>query len=339
MRAAVLEEPGRLVVRDLPRPSGSVLVHVDQAGVCGTDRKVVDGTTPVSLPRVIGHELVGRVLEAGDAAGADAGLGQLRSGARVLVDPSVSCGRCATCRRGQEHLCPNGGLMGREVDGGMAELIAVPPGRLHVVPDGVDDDAAALLQVLGTCVHAQWQAHVLPVDHAVVVGLGVAGLLHVQLLRARGAASVLGVGRSASKRELAASLGATATCTPEEAPAAVAELTGGAGAQVVIEAVGTGPTVDLAVELAGLGATVVVFGTVVGGRHALDFYELYRKELRLLNPRAARGRDYDDAVALVASGQVSGRSLVSERLPLSKAPEVLAGWHGGSGRLKVVFEP
>lgn len=335
MRAAVLEAPHHLAVRDVAVPQGGgelVVVHVEQAGVCGTDRKVVDGSMPTTFPRVIGHELVGRVVEGG-------GAGAPASGTRVLIDPSMSCGWCDTCRRGLVHLCPSGGLMGRDVDGGLAELVAVPASRLHVVPETVGDDDAALLQVLGTCVHAQRQVDVFPSDHAVVVGLGVSGLLHLQLLRARGARTVVGVGRSASKRALADELGATVTCTPDEAAGVVAELTGGNGPEVVVEAAGTGATVSLAVELAGYGATVMIFGTVVGANHALPFYDLYRKELRLVNPRAAVGRDYDDAIAVVASGAVRGAPLVTERLPIADAPAVLAGWYDQPGRLKVVFEP
>ncbi|MGH9086526.1 MAG: zinc-dependent alcohol dehydrogenase [Acidimicrobiales bacterium] len=338
MRAAVLEAPGQLVVRELAvaRRDDLAEVRVEQAGVCGTDRKVVDGSMPSALPRVIGHELVGRLVA--DAPAVEGGP-SLAAGTRVLVDPSMWCGRCDTCRRGLVHLCPSGGLMGRDVDGGLAELVAVPAERLHVVPESVGMDDAALLQVLGTCVHAQRQVDVFPVDHAVVVGLGVSGLLHVQLLRARGARTVVGVGRSASKRELAEQLGATVTCTPDEAPGMVAELTGGNGAGVVVEAAGVGATVSLAVELAGFGATVVIFGTVVGGEHPLPFYDLYRKELTLVNPRAAVGRDYDDAIAVVVSGAVRGAPLVTERLPMTDAPGVLAGWYDKPGRLKVVFEP
>jgi len=335
VRAAVLEAPNELVVRELtpPRTDGDVVeVHVEQAGVCGTDRKVVEGLMRTEFPRVIGHEMIGRVV-GGGGSGAPAG------GIRVLIDPSRSCGRCDTCRRGLVHLCPSGGLMGRDVDGGLAELVAVPADRLHALPDEMDDDDAALLQVLGTCVHAQRQVDVFPVDHAVVVGLGVSGLLHLQLLRARGARTVVGVGRSASKRALAEMLGATVTCSPDEAAGVVTELTGGNGADVVVEAAGTGATVSLAVQLAGYGATVIVFGTVVGGDHPLASYELYRKELRLLNPRAAVGRDYDDAIAVVASGAVRGAPLVTERLPIADAPAVLAGWYDQPGRLKVVFKP
>jgi L-iditol 2-dehydrogenase len=334
VQAMVLSAPGDLELRDVDLvPDDSlVTVRVDQVGVCGTDRAVVDGSVRVETPRIIGHEVVGRVHEGRR-------LGHLKPGDRVLVDPSVSCGRCRTCRRGLRHLCPEGGLMGRDADGGLADLVAVPFERLHRVPEGVGDADAALLQVLGTCVHAQRAVPRLAGSRAVVVGLGVSGLLHVQLLRAWGAATVVGVGRSAGKRRLAEQLGATATCGPDEAAALVSRTTDGQGADVVVEAVGSPVTVRLAVELAGPASTVVVFGTSPTGANEAPLHDLYRKELRLLHPRAATGTDYDDAVALVASGSVRGDVLVTERLPIAAAPTVFATWHQHPDRLKVVFSP
>ncbi len=321
-------------MRDVaPPPSGKgmVAVRVEQVSVCGTDRKVVDGSVPVTTPRVIGHELVGRVAGPTPA-------GRLRPGDRVLVDPSVSCGRCATCRRGLVHLCPEGGLMGRDVDGGMAELVVVGPGRAHPLPEGIGADDAALLQVLGTCVHALRDVPAAVPGHAAVVGLGVSGLLHVQLLRARGASSVLGVGRSPAKRALAEALGATATCSPDEAVDAIEATTGGDGARVVVEAVGSEPTIWLSVALAGFGAVVVVYGTVPGPGSSAPFSEMYRKELRLLHPRAALGVDYEEAIALTASGAVRAAPLVTDRVQLADAPDLFSSWADHPERLKAVVD-
>lgn len=338
VRAVVLDAPGRLAVREVAfaPPGDLVTVRVEQVGVCGTDRAVVDGTVPVATPRVVGHEIVGTV-------DGGARLGPLSVGDRVLVDPSVWCGRCRTCARGLVHLCPSGGLMGRDVDGGLAERVAVPSARLHVVPEAVAHDDAALLQVLGTCVHAQRAMPAPAGTTAVVVGLGVTGLLHVQLLRAGGAAAVVGVGRSRAKRDLAAGFGATATCVPGEAAGVVSAVTGGEGADLVIDAVGTGETVALGADLAGPAATVVVFGTAGRGGRAVPLHEMlhemYRKELRVLHPRAAAGADYDEAIALVASGVVTAASLVTERRAMSEAPETFATWPDRPERLKVVFSP
>lgn len=333
MQAVVLDAPGVLSVREVALEGGEnlVTVAVEQVGVCGTDRAVVQGAVPVQMPRIIGHEVVGRVLGGGRTA-------PVASGDRVLVDPSVWCGSCRTCRRGLVHLCPHGGLMGREVHGGLAELVAAPVERLHVVPEAVADADAALLQVLGTCVHAQRTLPEVAGTQAVVVGLGVSGLLHVQLLRSRGA-TVVGIGRSPEKRRLAERLGAAVTCPPDGAAEVVARATEGQGADVVVEAVGSGATARLAVELAGFAATIVVFGTAPSGANEAPLHELYRKELRVFHPRAATGADYDEAIALVAAGAVQGAPLVSHRLGLASAPGVFSTWAERPGRLKVVFTP
>lgn len=188
MRAAVVEGPGRLEVRDIPVPDArdQALVRIGQAGLCGTDLKIVAGSIGAALPVVLGHEMTGWVETPGPG-------GRFARGARVLVDPVVSCGHCHLCRRDLPHLCGQGGLLGRDADGGLAEFIAVSEELLHQIPAGVGDDAAALLQVLSTCVHAQSGLRLSAADSAVVVGLGVAGLLHAQLLRANGVRAIIGV--------------------------------------------------------------------------------------------------------------------------------------------------
>jgi threonine dehydrogenase-like Zn-dependent dehydrogenase len=171
-----------------------------------------------------------------------------------------------------------------------------------------------------------------------VVGLGVSGLLHVQLLRARGASSVLGVGRSPAKRALAEALGATATCSPDEAVDAIEATTRGEGAGVVVEAVGSESTISLSVVLAGFGAAVVVYGMAPGPTVRAPFSEMYRKELRVLHPRAAVGADYEDAIALTASGAVRAAPLVTDRLELADVPGLFSSWADHPERLKAVVD-
>lgn len=334
MRALIVEGPGRVAVAQIPSPerTGAALVEVTQGGLCGTDYKVVRGDVPVKLPLVLGHEVVGRLLDPGNDC-------DLKVGTRVLIDPSIACGRCESCKRSLEHLCSSGGIMGRDYDGGFAEIVAVHDvTRLHPIPDSVSDEDAAVLQVLGTCVHAQRLFTVFPTDHAVVIGLGTSGLLHVQLLQARGVRNLLGVSRSESKRTLAMGLGASAAVAPAEAAMAVEELTAGRGAELVIEAVGTEETLRQAIELAGPAGTVMVFGTITGQGGGLPYYGLYFKELKLMNSRAARPIDYDDAISLVRDGAVTGSPLVSARLPLEAAPGVLENWATEPGRMKVMLD-
>ncbi|MCE2527609.1 MAG: alcohol dehydrogenase catalytic domain-containing protein [Actinomycetia bacterium] len=198
LRAVQTVGPRRLQIVDTvsPRVGTESLVRLERAGICGTDLKILDGSTPVDYPRVLGHELVGTVTAA--ASG-----GKIAAGARVLVNPGIHCGSCHLCHKDLAHLCGRGGLLGRDFDGVFAEEVVLEEGNLHLVPDQVRPDDAGLLQVLGTVIHAQQTVDVFSDTVAVVIGLGVSGLLHVQVLRERGAGIVVGVTRSAWKLELA----------------------------------------------------------------------------------------------------------------------------------------
>ncbi len=307
--------PSQVAVTEVPEPAGGglVLVRSHLVGVCGTDVKVFTGAIPVEYPRIMGHELIGEVVSA--PAGSS-----LVPGTRVLIDPASSCGTCDLCHRGRPHLCRRAGLMGREMEGVFAEYVAVPESRLIPVPERVSEEAAGVLQVLGTCVHAQRAVDVFPGQVAAVIGLGVAGQLMVQLLRERGV-SVVGITRSQWKLDLAAQHGATATSTPDRAEEVLAALTDGRGPDLVVEAAGTERTLAQSIELVGIGGEVLVFGTLTGGNEGLPYYQLYFKELTLYNPRAALPGDYARGVQLAAAGRLELEPLVTHRLTLDEAEE------------------
>jgi threonine dehydrogenase-like Zn-dependent dehydrogenase len=331
MLAAVVEGPGAVVVRDTapPRAAGLALVRVAQAGLCGTDRKIAAGDIPVTAPRVLGHEMTGWVEVPGPG-------GAVPAGTPVVVNPAVFCGLCRECRLDLPHLCARGGLLGRDVDGCFAEYLAVPEPLLHPVPASVGPAEAVLLQVLSTCVHAQSGVPVAPGDSAVVIGLGVAGLLHVQLLRARGVRAIVGVTRAAWKRDLALACGASAVVAPDDAAAAVAEASGGHGAGLAIESVGTAATLAQAMRLAAPGATVIMFGAVRMA-DGVPAYEGYFKELTVRWPRASRPRDFDTAIRLCAERRLELGALVTGRFPLSQVAEALAASERPE-HLKVVLD-
>lgn len=315
MRAVVVTASGAVAVEDVadPAPAGRAVVAVETAGICGTDLGIISGKIPARLPLILGHEMVGRVLQAGPR-------GLVTAGTRVVIDPSTSCGHCPLCRADRQHLCTNGMLLGRDGDGGFAELFAVEETQLLAVPDDLSVRDASLLQVLGTCVHAQQSVQVFPDQIAVVIGLGVSGLLMVQLLRARGVRAVIGITRSAWKRELADKLGAIATASPDTAADVVAQISGGHGADLVIEAVGSTATLAQAIELAAVAGTVMLFGTIGSGAAGdLPFYQLYYKELTVKNPRAARHRDYATGIALAATGRLQLGELWTHGFPLDDA--------------------
>lgn len=213
--------------------------------------------------------------------------------------------------------------MGRDFDGGFAGLAAAAPERLHVLPDQVSDADGVLVQMLTTCVHAQERLRPQLGQSGLVVGLGATGLLHVRLLAARGVMPVIGVSRSEVKRQLAAEFGATVTALPEEALDVVRDVTGGAGVDIAIEAVGRRDALVQAMTAAGPGGTVLIFGMITPAADGLPAYDWYLKELTL-NTRAARPRDYTSAIAAIRDGVVRPGSLITSTYPLDDTAAALA---------------
>jgi len=310
-----------------------VLVRVTHSGICGTDYKIYSGAIPVSYPRIMGHEMTGEVVDAGSASG-------LRAGDRVIIDPELYCGACFHCRIGQTHLCPNGLLVGRDADGGFADYVTAPSSHVFRLPDSIGSQAAPLVQVLTTCLHAQRQVQIFPSESVVVFGLGVTGQLHVQLAKARGASPVIGVTRSAEKRALAEQLGADVTI-PGGAGAIekVRDATEGRGADVIIETTGVLPSVAAAVAMARSGGRILLFGIITAKEGALPFYDLYFKELALISARVAKSEDYPSSLALVERGQVRLEPLISDILPLGELSTAI-GMLGSDNaqRMKIILD-
>jgi 2-desacetyl-2-hydroxyethyl bacteriochlorophyllide A dehydrogenase len=336
MKAMLLTAPGELVPGDVTTPAadaGQVLVHVTHSGICGTDYKIFNGSIPVRYPRIMGHEMVGELVEAPAASG-------LRAGERVIVDPEGYCGVCFHCRAGQTGLCPNGYLVGRDIDGGFAEYLASPVSHVFRLPDGVDPAHAPLIQVLTTCLHAQRQVDIFPGEYVVVLGLGVTGQLHVQLAKARGAI-VIGVTRSADKRALAERLGADLTIAGgDDAIAKVKAATEGRGPDAVIETTGVVSQLGTAIHMVRAGGRILMYGIITAKEAALPFYDLYFKELRLINARVAKSEDYPGSIRLVERGAVKLGPIVSDVMPLGqlKAAISMLGSDSSGQRLKIILE-
>ena len=144
---------------------------------------------------------------AGEVVGGDTNE-NIKNGMRVLVDPVFFCGKCFQCKIGNTNLCPFGGLMGRETNGGFAEYCVAKKNYIYPLPTGFDSKVGAAVQVLTTVLHAQNKGSIMEGDTVVILGLGVTGLMHIQLAKAKGAKLVIGVSRNQHKREVALSLGA-----------------------------------------------------------------------------------------------------------------------------------
>lgn len=332
MYTVVLEAPESLRLEERPEPTAGgedVVVRIRATGICGTDVSIFSGKVSVGYPLVLGHEMVGTL---------ESPTPELASGTRVVVDPNVFCGTCYQCSKGQENVCARAELMGRDRDGALTDLLAVPARNVFSIPDEIGDQTAPLLQVLTTCVHAQRQARLFPQDSVVVLGLGVSGLLHVQLAKARGAYPVIGITRSECKRSLATRLGADLVIGPSDPDLEeqVTEITQGRGPDLVVECVGKTETLAQAINLARVGGGITVFGTITEESGEIPFYQLYYKELFLTNPRAAKPEDFPTAIELVASGAVELGPLITHTFPLESAGEAI-GVSSESDSLKVIL--
>jgi L-iditol 2-dehydrogenase len=339
MKAMVLRAPSDLALDEVPRPHAApshVLVRITHSGICGTDLKIYRGAIPASYPRIMGHEMVGEV--AGPEMGNE--MGDLKLGDRVIVDPVLYCGACFHCRIGQTNLCPAGGLIGRETDGGFAEYAAVPRAQVFRLPDSLDLRLAPLIQVATTCLHAQRLADVSQKESVSIIGLGVSGQLHVQLAKARGAAKVIGISRSRFKNELARELGAdVAIESGLDAVHNVLDQTDGRGADVVIECTGVMASIADAIRMVRPGGRILLFGITSATHGELPFYDLYFKELKLIASRAATGEDFPPTIDLVERGVLRLEPLVTHRMALDELPTALDMLEDGAERrLKIILE-
>jgi len=335
MKAMVLKGPRELKLQQIERPvpgADQVLVQVTSSGICGTDLKIYEGAIPVRYPRIMGHELCGLLVEGGDQ--------QIRTGERVMVDPSIYCGACFCCYAGDTSICPHGGLLGRDSNGGFAEYVAVSRRQIFPLPATIASRQAPLIQVATTCLHGQRRLDIFPGQSVVVVGLGVSGQLHVQLAKASGAHPVIGITRSAWKRSLAEKLGCDLTLpSGPDAERSVLEATNGRGADVVIECTGKLPAVASAIAMARRGGQLLLFGIITASEGSLPFYQLYFKELTIVNSRAAKSEDFPAMIALTASGAVNLEALVTHVVALSELEVALHMLESDADeRMKIILD-
>jgi alcohol dehydrogenase len=326
VKAVVLRAPGDVGVDDVTDPSivdpGDAIVAVRATAICGADLFPFHGLTPGFEPgTVLGHEFAGEVVEIGP------GVRTIRTGQRVVNASMISDGTCASCRAGRVTQCKGRSLFGYSgvyprLDGGQAELVRVPHAdrALRPLPDEVTDEAAVFLaDILPTGYAAVVRGEVAEGDTVVVVGCGPVGLMAV--LCARGlAGTLLAVDGVPERRTLAGALGAE-TVEPAEAATAVAEATGGLGADVVVEAAGSPGGLDASLKLARGRGVVSVVGAHFEPDYPLDNALMFERELTL---RFSIGDPTADAGLLldqVAAGILDPTPVVTHRMPLAEAAE------------------
>jgi len=321
MKALSIDRPGvaRLVDRAQPIAGpGEVLLQVAFAGLCGTDLSAFLGKNPlIDYPRIIGHEISGRVVEAGP------GVDSAWTGVAAAVSPYKNCGACPACRLGRPNACRANETLGVQRDGALAEYAAVPASRL-VPSTTLPLDVLALVEPFSIGMHAVRRTEVTPADTVLVLGCGGVGAGAIAAASAIGA-RVVGLDVDAQKLEQARRLGAADVVDGRgDVAGQVHALTGGDGPSVVIEAVGSPATYRLALELVAPCGRIGCVGWLKGDV-PLEARLIVLKEVAILGSRNATD-ELAAVVALFESGKVDPLALVTHRVALDDAPGMLGQW-------------
>ena len=315
MKAVRLFSPGdlRLTEIDPPEPGpAEVLVRVEAAGICGTDRHLFKGEFPCTPPVTLSHEFSGIVAAAGAGAG-------IAPGTRVTVDPNIACGTCGFCRAGRPNLCQGNIAIGLSRDGGFAPYAAVPAHRAIPLPADLDPLAGALAEPLACTLHGIDIGAPKPGERVIVIGGGVIGLLAMELCISAGA-EVLLLTRNTRKRALAEDLGARATApTPEGALTHWPE-----GADLVVECAGVAETVAMSPRLTRTGGRIVLLGVLPRGLSVpIEPFDLLFREISLL-PAFINPFTQTRAAAMIASGRVRVAPLITRVVGLDEVAALVA---------------
>lgn len=301
---------------------GQVLVKVCACGICGTDVHIYDGgkgSADVTPPVILGHEFSGHIVKLGSS------VTGLEVGQLITVDPNIYCGKCRPCRQGQKQMCHHMKAVGVTMDGGFADYCLVPYAQCVPVPAGTDPELAALAEPLACCLHGVDRAGIHPGENVLVIGGGTIGQIMLQLARLAGAAKVVLSEPVEARRELAVRLGADAAIDPvhENFAQRLSQLLGRDGADVVIECVGSPSTSAQAIDAAAGCGKVLLFG--VPNPDAVlqtKMYPIFQKELTVMgsfvNPDT-----HSRAVALLSSGQMRLKELITHRFPVSQLEDAI----------------
>jgi 2-desacetyl-2-hydroxyethyl bacteriochlorophyllide A dehydrogenase len=310
---------------ELPEPpppgAGEVRLRVDAAGICGSDVHAYEWTEGYGfmtgrMPVTMGHEFAGTVIEAGPGAAH-------RQGAVVTVVPSLPCGACLPCRRGDERNCDRREAFGLTRDGAFAGLLTLPDRNCIALPDGVDAELGALTEPLGVGCEAVLVGEVGLGDTVLVLGPGTIGQAIAVMARAAGAGRVLVAGRADAPRfDVLRALGFAELIDVAEAPLAeqVRAATGGRPVDVVLEATGHPASITEGMAVLKKGGVIVAVG-IHPAPVSFNLTDFVRMRHQLRASHGASRPTFDRVLALVGRDPEGFRPMITHRLPLARGIE------------------
>jgi len=347
MKAGVLEEIGKIKVKDVPVPqckSDQVLLRIRFCGICGADmRDIHHGHPRLRLPGIMGHELSGAVQEIGGKAREL--VFPIKEGDWVTVAPDIGCEKCEFCYRGQ--VCANAKSIGYEVPGGFAQQFLVPSSgirNIFAIPEGVSLKEASLAEPLSCCINAQERLKIEPGDKVVVMGVGPIGCMHAKLAQLRGASEILVVDINPKRLELAKRVLGDADVSyanshQEDLNKRIKEMTGGKKAEKVIVACPSGSAEEKSLEIVSREGTILFFGGLPKQEPFISFDSnlFHYNNLTIVTSSGATLEHFYLALKLLSIERAHFARIVTHVFPLSEINKGIEVMSKGEG-LKTLIE-
>ena len=315
MKAAVVEAPMRVVVKDVPRPAeeeGTVIIKVRKFAICGSDLHIFKGTHPrIKPPIILGHEFIGEIVNCSSSTPI------WKIGQRVVANPLISaCGHCSYCRKGDRHLCDNSVALGINTAGAFAEFVKVPAQNVVAVPDEVSDLEGALVEPLAVAVSAVRHARVQLGNAVGVLGSGPIGLFCISVLKAAGASAIVATDARSRCLELASTMGASRAFDAKGSwvggikdsfgPLDVTFVAASGGPEIAENILGG------AIELTKKEGTIFVLSNL-SSKVAVDVTKLRRNHQVMTGSTSYTPNDFKLALELIRRKAVNARAIVSHQ--------------------------
>ena len=323
LKAFVLKKAYELEEVEVDEPVVSnpddVLISVKVVGICGSDLLGFQGKHELmTYPRILGHEFSGVVEDVGE------NVTDLKAGDAVVVEPLISCGRCKPCRTGDYNVCEDLKVLGVHVDGACQERIVMRADRVFKLPPGATLKEGAMVEPFCVGLEVSRRGQVSIEDTVVIFGAGAIGLCALKAATCHRARKIISVDIDADRLKLARDMGAdyTVNSAEENLEERIAELTGGKGASLVIEASGAEPALEACFAATAYRARVAILGFYKSPLVQIPPIHIVKKELDVYGSRVYRNR-FPLALDLLAKGEVNLRDLISHEFPFDQLEQAM----------------
>ncbi len=338
MLSCIYHTDKTLELKDMPKPQlkgEGALLKVTACSICGTDARTYRfGSSKIDESRIIGHEVVGKIVELSEDA-----CGDFRVGDHVAVAPAIGCGSCYSCKKGKTNMCEDLKTIGFQYDGGFAEYMVIPRlafkmGNVYKLPEVEDVSAFTLSEPLACAINAQSYLQIKEGEDVVIFGSGIIGCMHAELALISGAENVIIIETSAERINQAGKLldGVTfINAAEKDVFAEVSKLTGGKGADVAIIACSVGSAQADGMKMLAKCGRISLFGGLAGTSTGfIDSNLIHYREISVFGVHASTPAQNKQAMEMIYSGAINVEKYITKRYPLKEINQAFKDVDGGS---------